>query len=46
VIIDKNVVVPRGIDIGFDTEYDAARFRVSGNGVVVIEKDRDLTLDR
>ena len=42
-IVDKNVVVPSGLRIGFDAELDNARFTVSDNGVVVIEKDRDLS---
>ncbi|MFN0152814.1 MAG: glucose-1-phosphate adenylyltransferase [Gaiella sp.] len=42
-IIDKNVVVPAGLEIGFDAEADAARFTVSTSGVVVVEKGRDLT---
>src|SRR4051812_6827893 len=41
-IIDKNVVVPAGAQIGVDAEDDRAQFRVSANGVVVIEKGRDL----
>ena len=42
-IIDKNVVVPAGMRIGEDPEADRERFHVSPQGVVVIEKDRDLT---
>jgi glucose-1-phosphate adenylyltransferase len=45
-IVDKNVVVPAGMRIGFDEEFDRNNFTVSDNGVVVIEKDRDLTLLR
>ncbi len=45
-IIDKNVVVPSGQRIGSDAAADAARFHTSANGVVIIEKDRDLRVDR
>ncbi len=45
-IVDKNVVVPTNERIGFNAELDLRRFRASARGVVVIEKDRDLTLDR
>ena len=45
-IIDKNVVVPPGMVIGHDLDADRERFHVSAHGVVVIEKDRDLTLER
>ncbi|MEQ1872779.1 MAG: glucose-1-phosphate adenylyltransferase [Ilumatobacteraceae bacterium] len=38
-IIDKNVQVPPGTQIGVDRAADAARFTVSDNGIVVIEKD-------
>jgi glucose-1-phosphate adenylyltransferase len=42
-VIDKNVSVPAGMRIGLDPEEDAARFAVSPGGIVVIEKDRDLS---
>jgi len=45
-IIDKNVVVPAGMRIGEDLDADRERFHVSANGVVVVEKDRDLTQAR
>ncbi len=38
-IIDKNVQVPAGIEIGFDTEEDAKKFTVSETGIVVIPKN-------
>lgn len=38
VIIDKNVKVPDGEEIGFDRERDAERFHVSDKGIVVIPK--------
>ncbi len=37
-ILDKQVIVPRGAHIGVDPVRDAARFRVSESGVVVIGK--------
>jgi glucose-1-phosphate adenylyltransferase len=37
-IIDKNVTVPEGMRIGFDTVADAQRFTVSDRGIVVISK--------
>jgi len=38
-IIDKNVTVPEGTEIGFDTETDKKRFTVSDTGIVVIPKN-------
>ena len=37
-IIDKNVVIPAGFEIGFDAEADARRFTVSPGGVVAVGK--------
>jgi glucose-1-phosphate adenylyltransferase len=37
-IIDKNVTVPDGEEIGYDLEQDRKRFVVTGNGIVVINK--------
>lgn len=38
-IIDKNVVVPEGYEIGFDPENDKKKFTVTESGVVVIPKN-------
>ncbi|UCD57929.1 MAG: hypothetical protein JSV16_02115 [Candidatus Hydrogenedentota bacterium] len=37
-IIDKNVVVPPGMVIGYDLDEDRKRFPVSEKGIVVIPK--------
>ena len=42
-VIDKNVVVPAGRSIGVDAEADRDEFVISDRGVVVVEKDRQLS---
>jgi glucose-1-phosphate adenylyltransferase len=39
VIVDKWVEIPAGERIGFDAAADAARFRVSDEGIVVVAAD-------
>ncbi|MPN55275.1 Glucose-1-phosphate adenylyltransferase [bioreactor metagenome] len=44
VILDKNVVVPDGVQIGVDHEADEARgFTVSDNGITVVPKNVEVT---
>jgi glucose-1-phosphate adenylyltransferase len=38
-IIDKNVHIPPGTEIGFDLEKDKQRFTVTETGIVVIPKN-------
>jgi glucose-1-phosphate adenylyltransferase len=38
-IIDKNVTVPEGYEIGFDLEGDRKKFTVTDSGIVVINKN-------
>jgi glucose-1-phosphate adenylyltransferase len=42
-IIDKNVVVPDGVQIGVDLGHDRERFTVTPSGVRVIEKNQTIT---
>ncbi len=41
-IIDKNVTVPEGYEIGFDLVNDARKFTVTESGIVVIKKNEVL----
>lgn len=38
-IIDKNVIIPEGYEIGFDLEGDKKKFTVTETGIVVIPKN-------
>jgi glucose-1-phosphate adenylyltransferase len=42
-IIDKNVDIPPGLEIGFDLEEDRKRFFVSPKGIVVVPKGMRLS---
>lgn len=37
-IIDKNVQIPSGMEIGYDLDEDAKRFTVTASGIVVVPK--------
>jgi glucose-1-phosphate adenylyltransferase len=39
-ILDKNVVIPEGAEIGVDLARDRGRFTVTDNGIVVIGKNQ------
>ena len=41
-IIDKNVIIPEGYEIGFDLEGDKKKFTVTESGIVVIGKNEVL----
>jgi glucose-1-phosphate adenylyltransferase len=41
-IIDKDVVIPAGMEIGYDPDHDRERFAVSEEGIVVIPKRAQL----
>ncbi|MFN3477455.1 MAG: glucose-1-phosphate adenylyltransferase, partial [Candidatus Methylomirabilales bacterium] len=43
-IIDKNVFIPPGTEIGYDLEKDRATYFVSETGIVVIGKAESRTL--
>ena len=42
-IIDKNVNIPEGYEIGFDQEGDKKKFTVTDSGIVVIAKNQTLS---
>jgi glucose-1-phosphate adenylyltransferase len=41
-IIDKNVIIPEGYEIGFDLEGDKKKYTVTESGIVVIAKNQVL----
>ena len=42
VVLDKNVVVPPGVSLGYDLEHDRAHYTVSDGGVVVLAKAQEV----
>ena len=44
VILDKNVVVPDGTQIGVDLEADREKYTVSPGGVVALGKDQEVVM--
>ena len=38
-IIEKGVVIPEGVEIGFNPEQDAKRYHITDEGLVVVPKD-------
>jgi glucose-1-phosphate adenylyltransferase len=42
-IVDKGVVIPPGMTIGYDAEQDRRCFTVSADGIVVIPRNADLS---
>lgn len=44
-IIDKNVIIPEGMKVGYDLDRDRQLFKVSQEGVVVVPKGMDLTVE-
>jgi glucose-1-phosphate adenylyltransferase len=42
-IVDKNVYIAEGVEIGVDPEADRRRFDVSAGGIVVIPKGMRVT---
>ena len=44
-IVDKNVVVPPGVQLGVDRERDGRRFQLSGRGIVAIGKGQPIRPD-
>ena len=43
VIVDRNIAIPAGIEVGYDLEKDKKYFTISDEGVVVIPQDFDWT---
>ncbi|MBN1946137.1 MAG: glucose-1-phosphate adenylyltransferase [Bradymonadales bacterium] len=42
-IVDKGVVIPEGLQVGYDPDFDRRHFHVSDQGMVVIGKGQDLS---
>jgi glucose-1-phosphate adenylyltransferase len=38
-IIEKGVIIPEGVEIGFNAEQDAKRYNITDQGIVVVPKD-------
>jgi glucose-1-phosphate adenylyltransferase len=41
-VVDKDVVIPQGMVIGYDLEEDKKKFYVSESGIVVVAKGTEI----
>jgi glucose-1-phosphate adenylyltransferase len=38
-VVDKNCIIPEGLNVGYDREVDSRRFHVSANGITLVTPD-------